>query len=49
MGIDVGELDLVCLNFLSQPVVLDVKMFRSLCQARVSRYLDARLRVIATA
>ena len=46
MGIDVGELDLVCLNFLSQPVVLDVEMLRPLGQTRVSRYLDARLRVV---
>ena len=38
MGIDVGELDLVCFNFLSQPVVLDVEMLRPFGEARVSRY-----------
>ena len=46
MGIDVGELDLVCFNFLSQPVVLDVEMLRPFGEARVSRYLNARLRVV---
>ena len=46
MSIDVGELDLVCFNFLSQPVVLDVEMLRPFGETRVSRYLNARLRVV---
>ena len=45
MGIDVGELDLVCFNFLSQPVVLDVEMLRSFGQTRVSGDFNARLGV----
>ena len=43
VGVDISKLDLLCFYFLSQPVVLDVEMLRSLCQTRVSSYLDASL------
>ena len=43
VSVDIGELNLFCLYFLSQPVVFDVEMLRSLRQLRVSGYLDAGL------
>ena len=46
MCVYVGELNLPGFYLLSQPVVLDVKMFCPLCQARISCYLDASLRIV---